>query len=154
MIYLLGFEFLSICMISRACEHALVAKEMNLLHKWEHVLFCKGSKVPSTWIEFRKKKTINSCVSFVSFLFLFWLVSSKLFALIANHGWQWSWFHTKIGKYMSKSRHFVCIRFSCCQTNIIWCDWDLVMMRSVHVFSMKEIITYAESYINLPINKS
>ena len=35
MIYLLGFEFLSICMISRPCEHALVAKEMDLLHKWE-----------------------------------------------------------------------------------------------------------------------
>ena len=35
MIYLLGFEFLSICMISRACEHALVAKEMNLLRNWE-----------------------------------------------------------------------------------------------------------------------
>ena len=35
MIHLLGFEFLSICMISRACEHALLAKEMNLLHKWE-----------------------------------------------------------------------------------------------------------------------
>ena len=35
MIYLLGFEFHSICMISRACEHALVANEIDLLYKWE-----------------------------------------------------------------------------------------------------------------------
>ena len=38
--YLLGFEFLSICMISCACEHALVAKQMDLLHIWKEVNQC------------------------------------------------------------------------------------------------------------------
>ena len=53
MIYLLGFEFLGICMISCACEHALVAKQMDLLHKWEQVyrycrLFPQTILVPQT----------------------------------------------------------------------------------------------------------
>ena len=69
MIYLLGFEILSIC-ISRACEQALVVKKWTCYINGNTSCFAREAKFPRPEWNLGKQP-INSCVGFISLLFLF-----------------------------------------------------------------------------------